>query len=96
MAWHIILPGIRATILLLFILQMGDILNAGFEQQLLLGTPQTRSFYEVIETYAYRYGIQMGRYAFGTAVEFMKSIIGLGLVFSLNSLFRRTVKISVV
>lgn len=96
MAWHIILPGIRTTILLLFILQMGDILNAGFEQQLLLGTPQTRSFYEVIETYAYRYGIQMGRYAFGTAVEFMKSIIGLGLVFSLNGLFRRTVKISVV
>jgi putative aldouronate transport system permease protein len=96
MAWHIVLPGIRTTILLLFILGIGGILNAGFEQQLLLGTPQTRAYYEVIETYAYRYGIQMGRYAFGTAVEFMMSIIGLGLVFSLNGIFRKTMQVSVI
>ena len=96
MAWHIILPGMRTTILLLFILGIGGILNAGFEQQLLLGTPQTRGYYEVIETYAYRYGIQMGRYAFGTAVEFMMSIIGLGLVFSLNGIFRKTMQISII
>jgi putative aldouronate transport system permease protein len=96
MVWHIILPGIRVTILLLFILGIGDILNAGFEQQLLLGTPQTRSYYEVIETYAYRYGIQLGRYSFGTAVELMKSIIGVVLVFSLNGIFKRTMQISVI
>lgn len=96
MVWHIVLPGIRVTILLLFILGIGDILNAGFEQQLLLGTPQTRSYYEVIETYAYRYGIQLGRYSFGTAIEFMKGIIGVSLVFSLNGIFRRTMQISVI
>ena len=96
MVWHIILPGIRVTILLLFILGIGDILNAGFEQQLLLGTPQTRSYYEVIETYAYRYGIQLGRYSFGTAIELMKATIGVGLVFSLNGIFRRTMQISII
>jgi putative aldouronate transport system permease protein len=96
MVWHIILPGIRVTILLLFILGIGDILNAGLEQQLLLGTPQTRSYYEVIETYAYRYGIQLGRYSFGTAIELMKAIIGVSLVFSLNGIFRRTMEISII
>lgn len=96
MVWYIILPGIRVTILLLFILGIGDILNAGFEQQLLLGTPQTRSYYEVIETYAYRYGIQLGRYSFGTAIELMKAVIGVGLVFTLNSIFRRTMQISII
>jgi putative aldouronate transport system permease protein len=96
MVWHIVLPGIRVTILLLFILGIGDILNAGFEQQLLLGTPQTRSYYEVIETYAYRYGIQLGRYSFGTAIELMKAAIGVGLVFSLNGIFRRTMDISII
>ena len=96
MVWHITLPGIRTTILLLFILGIGGLLYAGFEQQLLLGTPQTRGYYEVIETYAYRYGIQMGRYAFGTAIEFMMSIIGLALVLSLNAVFKRTMQISII
>jgi len=96
MVRHITLPGISTTILLLFILGIGGVLYAGFEQQLLLGTPQTRSYYEVIETYAYRYGIQMGRYAFGTAIEFMMSIIGLTLVLSLNAVFKRTMDISVI
>ncbi len=61
-----------------------------------MGTPQTRSYYEVIETYAYRYGIQLGRYAFGTAIEFMMSIIGLGLVMTTNGIVRRTMQISII
>ena len=45
---------------------------------------------------AYRYGIQMGRYAFGTAIEFMMSIIGLAMVLSLNAIFKRTMQISII
>lgn len=82
--WHITLPGIRPTIILLFILGIGSILNAGFEQQLLIGNPMTRDVYEVIDTYVYRYGIQLGRYSFATAVGMMKSVFGFILVMLAN------------
>lgn len=96
MAWHITLPGIRPTIVLLFILGMGGILNAGFEQQLLLGSPQTREYHEVIDTYVYRYGIQMGRYSFATAVGLMKSFIGLVLVVITNKMSKKFTDMSII
>jgi putative aldouronate transport system permease protein len=82
--WHITLPGIAPTVIMLFILGIGNILNAGFEQQLLLGTPLTQDVYEVIDTYVYRYGVQLGRYSFSTAVGLMKSIFGFILVVFAN------------
>lgn len=89
MVRHITLPGIAPTIILLFILGIGGILNAGFEQQLLIGTPQTRDYHEVIDTYVYRYGIQLGRYSFATAVSLMKSVIGFALVIISNKLSKK-------
>lgn len=96
MVVHITLPGIMSTIALMFILRFGDILNAGFEQQLLLGTEQTRSYYEVIDTFAYRYGIQLGRYSFGTAVALVKSVCSLMLVFLANTLVRKMTDLSLL
>lgn len=96
MAVHITLPGIMTTVALMFILRIGDILNAGFEQQLLLGTEQTRSYYEVIDTFAYRYGIQLGRYSFGTAVALVKSVCSLILVFLANTLVRKMTDLSLL
>jgi len=84
--WHITLPGIAPTIILLFIMNIGNILNAGFEQQLLIGTPLTKEVYENIDTYVYRYGVQIGRYSFATAVGLMKSVIGFGLVVIANKI----------
>ena len=82
--WHITLPGIAPTIILLFIMNIGNILNAGFEQQLLIGTPLTKEVYENIDTYVYRYGVQIGRYSFATAIGLMKSVIGFALVILAN------------
>jgi len=96
MAWHITLPGIRPTVLLLFILGIGSLLNAGFEQQLLLGTPKTREYHEVIDTYVYRYGIQMGRYSFATAVGFMSSVLGLFLVLLTNRISKKLTDMSII
>ncbi|NLG37588.1 MAG: sugar ABC transporter permease, partial [Clostridiales bacterium] len=93
---HITLPGISTTIVLLWILGIGGILNAGFEQQLLLGNPQTRLYYEVIDTYAYKYGIQLGRYSYGAAVGLMKSFIGLILVLVTNRVSRRVLDIGIL
>lgn len=84
--WHITLPGIAPTIVLLFILGIGGILNAGFEQQLLLGNPLTKETYEVIDTFVYRYGLQIGRHSFSTAVGLMKSIFGFSLVILANKI----------
>lgn len=84
--WHITLPGIAPTIILLFIMGIGGILNAGFEQQLLIGTPLTKEVYENIDTYVYRYGVQVGRYSFATAIGLMKSVIGFGLVVIANKI----------
>lgn len=94
--WHITLPGIRTTVVLLGILQLGGILNAGFQQQLLLGNDMTRTYYEVIDTYAYKYGVQQGNYSYGTAVGLMKGIISTALVFSANALSRKAFDLSVL
>ena len=82
--WHITIPGILPTIVVLFILGIGGILNAGFEQQLLIGNASTQKVYEVIDTYVYKYGIQQGNYTFGTAVGLMKSVFGFFLVWLTN------------
>jgi putative aldouronate transport system permease protein len=94
--WHVTLPGIRTTIILLGILQIGGILNAGFQQQLLLGNDMTRSYYEVIDTYAYKYGVQLGNYSYGTAVGLMKGIVSVALVFSANAISRKAADTSVL
>lgn len=96
MVWHITLPSIAVTIILLSILQLGSILNAGFEQQLLLGNAQTREYYEVIDTYAYKYGIQQGRYSYGTAVGLLKGVISVVLVYGANHLSKKAMDISVI
>lgn len=94
--WHITLPSIRPTIILLLILSIGSILNAGFEQQLLLGSPQTRDYWDVIDTYAYRYGLQLGRYSYATAIGLVKSTIGLALVFLTNHISKKYLDLSLI
>jgi len=95
MVWHITLPGISTTILLLWILRIGGILNAGFDQQLLIGNAMTREYWEVIDTYAYRYGIQLGRYSYATAVGLFKSIISIALIFITNTASKKLTDASI-
>ena len=95
MMGHITIPGIMPTIVLLFILSLGGILNAGFDQQLLIGNSQTREYHEVIDTYVYRYGVQMGKFTYGIAVGFFKSLIGLALVIITNRAARKLVHMSI-
>lgn len=89
MVRHITLPSIFPTILLLWILGIGGILNAGFDQHLIIGNPMTQGYWDVIDTYAYRYGIQQGYYSMGTAVSLLKSVIGFSLVYITNFVSRK-------
>lgn len=84
--WHITLPAIRPTICVLLILAVGGILNTGFEQQLLMGNNAILNYSDVLDTYAYRYGLQKGMYSYGTAVGLFKSIVSFVLVMSANKI----------
>jgi putative aldouronate transport system permease protein len=78
--WHITLPGIRPTIIVMLILRMGNFMNTGFEQIYLMTNSMNRDVAEVFDTYVYRVGIQSGQFSYSTAVGLFKSLIGLSLV----------------
>ena len=88
-AIHITLPAILPTIVLLWIMQVGNVLSAGFDQHLIIGNTITQRYWEVIDTYTYRYGVQNGYYSLGTAVSLMKSVIGFALVLITNAIARK-------
>ncbi len=92
---YIIIPTILPTIVILWILGIGNILNAGFEQHLILGNASTQAYWDVIDTYSYRYGVQLGQYSIGTAVGLMKSMIGFSLVFLANWFCRKKLDTSI-
>lgn len=89
MVRHITLPGISSTIIVMFILNSAGIINGGFEQHLLLGTATTRAYYDTIDTYVYRYGLESGRYSFATAVGLLKGVVSLILLFLTNTLTKK-------
>lgn len=84
--WHITLPAIRSTISILLILAIGGILSTGFEQQLLLSNNAILNYSDVLDTYAYRYGMRNGMYSYGTAVGLFKSVVSFILVISANKI----------
>ena len=84
--WHITLPGIRPTIIVLLILSIGSLLNVGIERQMLLSNALTKGFAEVLDWYAYLLGIGSNDYSFGTAVGIFKSAISLILLTVANKI----------
>lgn len=87
--WHITLPAIRSTIIILLILRLGHFLDTGFEQIFLMLNAMNREVGEVFDTYVYSVGISQGQYSFSTAVGVFKSIVGLILVVVANRLAKR-------
>ncbi|CAM3987882.1 ABC transporter permease subunit [Paenibacillus alkaliterrae] len=87
--WHVTLPAIRNVVVILFILQLGNIMDVGFEQVFLMGNGAVSNVAEVFETYVYRMGIQQGQFSFSTAVGLFKSAIGLILVVMANYMSKK-------
>ncbi|OPA79375.1 protein lplB [Paenibacillus selenitireducens] len=87
----ITLPSIMPVVIIFMILAIGNLLNAGFEDILLLGVnPVLREVSDVIETYVYRVGIQNSRYSYATAVGLFKAVISVGLLTMANYLARKS------
>lgn len=82
--WHITLPGIRGTIIIMLILQIGNLLSVGFEKVYLLQNAQNLGVSEVLSTYVYKVGIQSGKYSLATAVGLFNSAISFILVLIAN------------
>lgn len=87
--WHITLPAIQGTIIIVLILRMGHFMDRGFEQVLLMINPLNRPVAEVFDTYVYTAGIVQGAFSYSAAVGLFKAIIGVILVFSTNYLAKR-------
>ncbi|PYI57395.1 ABC transporter permease [Paenibacillus flagellatus] len=87
--WHITLPAIRSTIVILFILRLGSFLDSGFEHIFLMLTATNREVGEVFDTYVYVKGLTQGQYSYSAAVGLFKSAVGLLLVVSGNWLAKR-------
>ncbi|GAA0292705.1 putative aldouronate transport system permease protein [Gracilibacillus halotolerans] len=85
------IPSIMPIIVIFMILEIGNLLNAGFEDLLLLGDAAIlRSVSDVIDTYVYRVGIGSARYSYATAIGLFKAVISLGLLTLANYLARRS------
>ncbi len=87
--WHITIPSIMQTVTIMFILNMGNILNAGFDQIFNLYNDAVLSVSDIIDTYVYRRGLVEMDYSFSTAVGLAKNVIGFVFVVTTNAFTRR-------
>ena len=87
---HITIPGILPTIMILFVLRMGSILNVGYEKVLLLYTENTYNVADVFSTYTYRVGLEQKQYSLSTAVSLFNTMVNIMFLVFTNWLSRKT------
>jgi len=86
---HITLPSIMPMVIILFILRLGGILNAGFDQILNLYNPLVYEVADIIDTYVYRSGLEQFQFDYATAVGLFKNVIGIIFILGANAIIRR-------
>ncbi|WP_397386542.1 ABC transporter permease [Paenibacillus roseipurpureus] len=87
--WHVTLPGIRHTIILLLILAMGKIMEVGFDQVYNLQNAGVSDVSEVISTYIYKIGLGSSQFSLSTAMGFFESVISCSLVLLANRIAKK-------
>lgn len=87
--WHITLPSITPVITILFILSMGNIINAGFDQIFNLYNPAVYKVADIIDTYVYRRGLISMKYSMASAADLFKNVISFALVFFTNYIVKK-------
>lgn len=83
---YITLPSIKPTIMILLLLNIGNVINAGFEIQYLLGNPTIVDVSDTIDIYVLRWGISQNDFSLGTAAGIFKSLVSIVLIFIGNGL----------
>ncbi|MDG0792167.1 ABC transporter permease subunit [Cohnella ginsengisoli] len=87
--WHLTLPSLKPTIVILLLLSVGGIMSVNFEKVYLLYNGATYETADVISTYVYRQGIESQNFSFATAVGLFNSVISFALVYLANAMSRR-------
>ena len=82
--WHITLPGIKPTVVVLLIMSIGSALNVGMERQMLLSNGIVQDHAMVLSWFAYIRGIGNSNYGLGTAIGMFQSVVGIALLFIAN------------
>jgi putative aldouronate transport system permease protein len=83
--WYVTLPSLMPTIVILFLLRVGNVLESNVEQVLIYLNPLNRDVAEVIDTYVYRVGLLGAQFSYTTAIGIFQALIGLFLIISLNA-----------
>jgi putative aldouronate transport system permease protein len=87
--FHITLPGIAPTIIILLIMDIGHLMSVGYEKVILLYNPLTYSTADIISSFVYRMGLQQFNYGYATAVGLFNSVVNLLLLVAANSISRK-------
>ncbi len=87
--WHVTLPAIRGTIVIMLILKVGSVLNTGYEQIFLMQNSLNIRAADVFDTYVYTRGIKQGQYSYATAVGLFKTVVSMILVLGSNKLAKK-------
>ncbi len=92
--WHVSLPGIRETIILLLIMRVGNMVNLTFEKPYLMQNALNTSVSEVLSTYTYKIGMVRGNYSQATAIGLFSSLVSLVFVLGANYLSNKVTETS--
>nr|WP_083778249.1 ABC transporter permease subunit [Paenibacillus sp. JDR-2] len=87
--WHVTLPGISSTVVLMFILSMGRVMEVGFDQVFMLQNSTVSNISEVISTYIYKIGLMGSQFSLTAAIGLFESIVSLILVVITNRIARK-------
>jgi putative aldouronate transport system permease protein len=87
--WHITMPGIKPTVIILLIMNIGNILQAGYEQQWLLRNGLNFEYMDVLAVFVVRWGIQMMRFSYAAAAGLFESAVSLILIFTANRVAKK-------
>jgi putative aldouronate transport system permease protein len=92
--WHVTLPAILPTIIIMLILRLGSIMSVGFEKIILLYNPSTYETADVISSFVYRYGLLQGNYSYSTAVGLFNSVVNFGFLVVVNQISKKVTEVS--
>ncbi|GAA4856032.1 polygalacturonan/rhamnogalacturonan ABC transporter permease [Paenibacillus vulneris] len=87
--WHVTIPGIAPAIVIVFILNVGKVLEIGFEKVFLMYNPATYSTADIISTYVYRVGLEQGNFSYAAAIDLFMGIISLIFIWAANTISRK-------
>lgn len=90
--WHITLPALKPTIIILLILSIGSLITSNFDQLYLMGNSMTQDAANVLSVYSYKMGLVSGRFSYGTAIGLFQSFVAFILMYAANYSSRKLTK----